>query len=652
LLTFSASGISGLSFRYLPRCIYNGEVIWCAQDGVLPLLRHAGSQVQTYGLGVQTWKMVNGKTAIEGGTLSNSLTLLQKGQFLAAGFPGTVGVSQNPLICARVLTSTGTGSSTTISLDGFRNYSLATDSALRTSGEMTSIGVAWPAVAIHSTGTISRTSSVANTSSIWTATEAQLAQAVTPGPVTTKTFMNDALLVLNNTAGGPHRIGSISAMNTSTGVMSVDAELDAQTNAAYRIMRRLPFKDAQVYKGSLFGTGVKQYPNRVYVAPPGWNMSLPPGGTDPFDPVAPCGWTSTAVTGFTDLSDFTLSFYDVPSQYDGSDVVALLPTSGPMLVLKSDAVYGMFGSWPTFDVQMVANGAGCIDIRSAVSIAGNAYWAGSEGIYTYRGGQVQNLTSGRIEREWRSLVSAFSPATSTVSMGVVSGHLFVSIRGLTAGIATGAINGSSGTAPTSRTYCYHIPTGTWTGTFGNLTSSYMWSNQVAGEADSLLAETGQSTGRVIDIAPTVTGIRTYTQVSPRETQALQAASVSDGSTSSFPDIEAWTGSALAQATGIEGESRFCDLTVHATLTDTTSPTTTIVATTVHTGSLFEAAAASKIAGTITATTTTTPIRRKFLVNRTGRLHQVQLIRGVSNTTNTKSDIPEIVMSFRDSRRAT
>ena len=400
---------------WLPRCVYNGEVIFCAQDGITPLVRWAGSNKGTTTVTGKNWKVVNGRVSITGDGGGSQFTTLEanveKGMFASARYPRiTAGNSMNPLISARILAAAGgAGSYTSLTLDSIRNFSLSADSAVVANDVIISAcGAAWPAVSVSDVGTMTRTSSTANVESVWTANEASLGTTA----INTTGIHGDALLILNNTAGGAHRIASVTAASGSD--VTVGAELETQTSAMYRILRRCPFKDAAVHKGSLWGTGVSQYPNRVYVAAPGANIGIAPGSIEPHDPVAQAGYSNTTVTGFTDLSDFVLASYDVPSAYDGDPVVAILATPGPLLVLKRDSVYGIYGTFPNFEVKLLTNGAGCIDRRSAVTVNGVAYWAGPDGVFSYSNGQIQNLTLGRIGKEWRGLMSGY---TTTVEPG-------------------------------------------------------------------------------------------------------------------------------------------------------------------------------------------------------------------------------------------
>ena len=630
---------SSPTVTYLPRCVYNGDLIWCAQDGETPLLRYAGFNVawadaQTGG-GSGTWGMGAGASVITLGTMTidNALKSTTPGLFVTGQYLTSNATKTNakqPTISVRSL---GTDA-TSITLEGIR--AVAANKTDSTALYITPFGVTYPCVPVHDTGFMASVSSGATSSDV-TFSGARFSNIT----LQTSQFSGDALLVLNTTSGSAHQIGGISATSVggNANVISVRAPMSSLTNAQYRILRRCPFKDATVHKGSLWGTGVKQYPNRVYVAPPGWNMGLAPQSVEPFDP--------TVDSDFVDLADFVLQPIDVPSAYDADPVVALLPTPGPLLVLKTSSVYGIYGTYPSFEQTLVANGAGCIDLRSAVTVDGVAYWAGMRGIYMYVGGQIQDITKGRIEREWQSLMRGWDAGTSYCAIGVVANQLVVSLGGLDSAGTGAAKVGPDSSNPTSRTLIFDLNTRTWTGRMTNMTSRYLSSSRSKDEIDALLSVDDSRQGRIIDLAPSFTGLK-YTD---RAAGTVAAAGATDAA-GTGPAMQAWTGASLAQASGIEGEARFCDVVLHANLCDSASPSSSLALTTAHGDGLYEQATSTKSLDAITADTTDRVDRFKRRVNRSGRLHQFRVSMTTTDAENTKSELPELVLSFRDSRRVT
>ena len=628
---------------WIPRCMYNGETIYCAQDGVTPLLRYAGSPYSYSAAwpsgGSGNWNFPAGTSEARGagGIPASFPTDVGRGSFLTAQFVTAAGTaSAYPFICCSVLSR---NSSSSVTLDSVRNATASSPPASSASTVfITPFGVAWPGVSVWDTGT-----AVSNSGTVWSFSGADLSASGVTTSDALGYLIADSLLVVNPTPGSAHFCGTISTASLATSPQTLStygAPSSSITNATYRIARRLPFKDATVHKNSLWGTGVKQYPNRVYVGPPLWNIGLPPGAVEPFDP--------TVNDQFADLDEFLVQPIDVPSRYDTDPVTAVLSTPGPLLVLKGASVYGIFGAYPSYEQTLLANGSGCIDLRSAFTVDGVAYWAGRDGIFTYAGSQIINLTQGRVQREWQALMRGYVDGTSYVSAAVVSGHLVVSAGGLD-GAATGsAKTGPDASAPTQRTFIYDLNAKLWASRLSNMDARNMATVRVPGEVNSIFAVSDDHQGRVIDLTPAVTG----TKCTDRVAQTLAAAApVDDAGTG--PRMQAWTSSSLAAANGVDGEARFADLAVTTNLVDSAgTPTAAIDVSTSHGGGLDDQASTVVAQGTITGDSVDRVDRKKFRVNQTGRLHQVRIDMDVTPTTTTKTQIPEITATFRDSRRMT
>jgi hypothetical protein len=371
------------------------------------------------------------------------------------------------------------------------------------------------------------------------------------------------------------------------------------------------------------------------------DIGLPPAAEKPFDPTLQAGYSSTNVQGFVRVQDFLAGAYDVPGPYDSTPVVAILSSPGPLLALKSDSVYGLYGTYDatnpsSIEVNRISEGSGCIDIRSAITVESVPYWAGDDGIFSYRNSQIVNLTEGRIQREWEALMRGYVSGTSWVSIGVAgTSYLVVSCGGLDDTKTTGAKNGPDTTNPSSRTLVYDLRLNVWLGRMTNFNPKHMWSVNPEDGGPALYA-VGDSnyTTQIIDAYPAYFG-------------GDQADDAGTG-----PRFKAWSTASLAQADGVEGEARFCDVVIHANLLDTSTPTSTFDVSIVSGGQLGDQATTTKALSAITADTVDRVDRFKRTVNRSGRLHQIRLDMSATDSTNTKSEIPEIVMSFRDTRRGT
>jgi hypothetical protein len=591
----SSSGtiITATGSTLVPRCVYRDELLLCSQDGLTPLIRYSGASNSSIVESSGTATFTADEATITGPTWSGTPPSGSYISTLASASP-TRGI-----LSVRTSFKVLTGSTTSVTLDGV----LASSTAAINETEILPVGYAYPCVGVYNAGT-----SINNVS---TAQSPRGQGTKWNSDYTRKT--NDAFLYLP--VGLDAEIAHIESVTSDTQLSTVH-QTTYTTKSSYSINRALPFKDAQAHKGSLWGTGVAQYPNRVYVSPPGWNMSLPPGATDPWDPYYGVGNTSS------NANDFFLDFIDVPASTDGDHNIAILPTSNPLLVLKRRAVYGVFGSFPTFTVEMVADGIGCIDIRSAQSYDEGQFWCGESGIFWYRGGQVTDLTAGRINREWRELTRDFDYGTNDYcSLAVVQGHLIVHI--------------TTGGGVTQRTYLCSLADGSWQSRVSNFTPRFMFTSRLPGEAEKCLAVSDARQGRVIDFAP-----------------ALDGSGTAEDDAGSAPRLVAYTPEGI-DGSSIEDDTRMVDLAVHANVYDVGSDGDTSMTVSVVTqDSLTSADTATKTLSDIDSDSTDRIDRHYFRsVNRRGRRHQVRLEVDTLGTdaSTTKVEVHQIDAAFRETR---
>jgi hypothetical protein len=329
-------------------------------------------------------------------------------------------------------------------------------------------------------------------------------------------------------------------------------------------------------------------------------------------------------------------------------VTAILGTPGPLLVLKGASVYGIFGTYPSYEQTLLANGSGCIDLRSAISVDGVAYWAGRDGVFMYAGGQIVSMTQGRIEREWQALMSGYVAGTSYVSCAMVANHLVVSVGGLSSSSTDEAKTGPDSSNPSERTYIYDMRSQQWTSRISNARMRNMASIRVPGEVNGIFGVSDDRQGRVIDLTPTVTGVK----CTNRASQTLAPADPTDAA-GSGPRMQAWSSASLAGASGIEGEARMLDLSIHTNLYDSGTPATASLAlSTAHGEALDIDATAVVTHAPVTGDSVDRVDRSKRRINRTGRLHQLRVDLVTTSSTTKKTQIPEVTATFRDNRRMT
>ena len=563
--------------QMLFRCVYRDQLIGCFQSGLRGIALYSGAATETI-TSTGSFSTTANQATQTGGTFASTPSA---GYYFGGIFDGGGDI--------RIVEGTSTSS---VTLEDALFTSVASTGGVSANA----FGLTSRCVSVYSAGTLtSNTSTATGVGTKWD----------------TFNVANGDHILTVSTAGAGAIGGVTSDAASETSLTGNFTDIATATGTAYHILRACPFKDAQSHKNSLWGTGVAQYPNRVYVSPPNWNPAVPPGFDLPWDPYN---------SGTSDnANDFMLDFIDVPAPYDGDHNVAILSSPNPLLVLKRHAVYGVYGSFGSVSVDMIADGIGCIDIRSAQSFDEGQFWAGEGGIYWYVNGTVVDLTAGKINREWRALTRDFDYGTSDYcSIGIASGHLIVHI--------------TTGAGTTQRTYLCDLRDQSWQSRLSNVTPRYMFSSRINGEAEKLYAVSDARQGRVLNLAPMLNG-----------------AGTAKDDAGSAPRLQAYTTSALAQLNGIEGFTRFVDLDVFANVVDAgAAGSTQLDVSVVSGGGIGNEADSTDTVTSIDSDTVDRIDRHSNRVSRKGRFHQVRFAVDPlgTDTSATKVEIHQIATSFR------
>lgn len=424
--------------RMWPRCVYNDELLFCAEDGYTPMMRYSGGNLTTTTTSVGSF---NGSEPI---LRSSPTPLLSTPTAQFASWTPKVAGSGSAPVWPRMYFRVTRGSTTQHTLES-ATASLAFSSL---AAEVGAVGYTYPCIPLPSTGVVQSD----GTTITGIGTDLTL---VSPD------FGNGAIIIRPEGAQAEHVPMLSTATTTSVSTLSTNFSTDKMP---YTLTARCPWTDAQVHRGSLWGLGNKHYPNRVYVAPPGWRAGIPPGfaGVDSVD-VADTSQTY-------DPSEFALFPIDVPAPGDDDPAVALVSTEGPLLVAKRNSVHRIDGAYPNFTQRVVARGVGCSNPRARVSAdQGGPFWADERGVYTWDGAGVRDITQNRISDEYRSYTSNYPD----IVLGVWDGKLIVSL--------TRSSVDETGAGPV---WHYDISRGVWLGRLTNTSACFMWLDR---EGEQLLA---------------------------------------------------------------------------------------------------------------------------------------------------------------------
>jgi hypothetical protein len=601
---------------YLPRAVNKDQLIFCCQNGLSPTLLFSGADVKNWSnwsFQPSTFVSVAGQSIMTIG----SPQVVEKGAYTNTFLTG--GAVSNPAMHSRI---TNINSTTSITVEDVK-----ATTANAFVENFAAFGMMYSCIGVYNKGTVSVTSSNAT------------------GVGTNWNSLFDDISGLS-TIYGMILLGNKPYRHAATFMAGppTDTTLNVRTpditNSAYIITRVPSFKDVCIHNESIYGVGIKEFPSRVYVGPPGWNMLHPPGATLPFD-------FSIEFQSYN-TQDFLLDYIDVPNPNDSEPIVAILATDGPRLVLKEKKVYGVYGDPPSLSQRLIHAGDGCIDIRSAISTAQGAFWAGRKGIWRYRYGQFKDITDGWMQSEWRSLVErGVYYATSSVD----GKYYIMSIQ--TADIGP-TVFPNSFTTRNRRTFVYDLEQEIWLPELTNVyikhscnTTRY-GANLVYIEDTDLYGDFGVA-GEVYNLSP-----------------ALNNTGPSRDEFGTGPNLSIVTGDNLSGDP--DQESRVIDVNIHANISDP-GGTTTLNVKSFQGGALrgdgsktydnmtyddgtYYGPDGGKTLGTITGDNDDTIERHPFEMNRQCR--RLGLIIEEATTSSTVSDVEfgELVVNMRDTRKGT
>lgn len=174
-----------------------------------------------------------------------------------------------------------------------------------------------------------------------------------------------------------------------------------------------------VHSGRLWAAGVPWAPRRVQVTPPVYGLGNAFNGVD------------SSTDNF--MAAVVAESFEVPSADAPGSIVGLasLPEPGPLWIGATDACYIAYGEWPSVSVTKLGVDIGCLSRASYAARRDGVAWAGADGIFMYRpGGGVDDLTDGRMNRQWRKTIRDLTNAggiAPPVLVAMIDGYLFVGL---------------------------------------------------------------------------------------------------------------------------------------------------------------------------------------------------------------------------------
>lgn len=589
--------------RYIPRVFYNGEILFCATDGYYPVLRYCGGY-QNQSSAFEFTDPTNGLGNVfdDGGSYAN---LLNNGQTFVGGqywMPRTNGCAHPSW---RITRKDATSANRYPLESGFvANAQTSTPVIHWTS----LFGVAWAAQEITSEGKVSIAKSTgAITYSVGEHPDKLLmTQTDAPYP-----WMHDCIHV-EKVAG----LEWVQAPLVQKAVTSAGLFPSGVTNANYSITRRLGFRDIAAHNSSLWGAGSVTNPSRVWYTESNWNLALPPElgapnwnyGTDPF----------------INRRSGRMRYVDVPGE-NTDEIIAILSTDSPLLVLKNNTVHGIYGAFPNYTQNLLSSGTGCLDVRGAISVDGyGAYWAGPNGIYSYRKGKITNITSKKVNTEWKRRIKGYRTDKDTdnvIALGISNDHLIVSCS-----------VGATG-AKDEWVWTYNLATGAWA-EMTNMGARYFWNVVTNAGIEATLATL---TGGNVDRRPV--NIKTALDMS---------GDPADGN-SVIPYMRVETGSTVDGDKTPSRDSRLTEVRLDTTLDDNEKTGTTVEVVVTASSGIDQVGKIEQSVGKMTSAADGFTHQKRFHAGLSGRDNRVRVTVTGVHADNRLIALNEIGVSVRSRR---
>lgn len=479
----------------VPQGNYHGEQLFCFADGKTPMIRYSGSETSAI-TGGPNLSFAEGEA-----TVAHNLGAVPEGQYSLARVGAGTAATTGAYVYTQLRVVSSENNKVTLE-DVVWNVdkTAGLDPTIQTGGTVEFNPVAefgWPGQIENWDGSCQVSGSTATGyGTKWTKWQGRKGLAL----------LYQVDLEVNSQTVRHWAMNSVKSIDSDTQITLEGPAITSRANAGvkggYKLCSTPTWTCCTEHKNSLFGSGAESHPSRVWISPPDWNPGLMPGYVPPED------------IGFPVLSEdgteYTLDYIDVGGEDENEPVVNLLSTPGPCLALKRGSVYGIFGSYPNFDVSLVSDATGAISSSAAVSVGGRSFWADRNGVWTYQGNRVVNLTEGKIQREWAALLDGWVDGQSFCTLGVCDDHLLVSVGGLNDAVTGRAKSEFDDDNPAERTFLYSISQGTWVSRVSNVNAIWIQSVRVPGEPDGLFFSLPNEK-KICDFSSALSGVKTITR---------------------------------------------------------------------------------------------------------------------------------------------
>lgn len=171
-------------------------------------------------------------------------------------------------------------------------------------------------------------------------------------------------------------------------------------------------------------------------------------------------YSETADPEAVDLADFDGDYISCTSTV-GTDtpIKALVPAYNSLVIIKENETFAITGSSPSsFSLKKIQDD-GTLSGMSAQPYGGGVVWAGRDGIYSYDGVTVNNVSAGKLGEYYKAAIRLLDPTKYRIWSMIARNHYFLFFESLSPTIPV--IKGTLPSTPSSMTICVNMETGAY-----------------------------------------------------------------------------------------------------------------------------------------------------------------------------------------------
>lgn len=171
-------------------------------------------------------------------------------------------------------------------------------------------------------------------------------------------------------------------------------------------------------------------------------------------------YSETSDPEAVDLTDYDGDYISCLSTV-GTDtpMKAMIPAYNSLVIIKENETFAITGSSPSSFALKKIQDDGTLSGMSAQPYGGGVVWAGRDGIYSYDGVTVTNVSEGKLGEYYKAAIRLLDPTQYRIWSMIARNHFFLFFESLAP--TTPVIKGTLATTPSALTIAVNMETGAY-----------------------------------------------------------------------------------------------------------------------------------------------------------------------------------------------